>query len=51
MEAIENATEGVRSRLGGLDSAKAAGLLVIGSVVVLSALRRGFGNVRISVGD
>lgn len=44
-------TDAVRSRLAGLDSAKAAGLLVIGSVLVLSALRKGFGNVRISVGD
>lgn len=51
MDALNDATAPIRSRFGGLDSAKAAGLLVIGSVVVLSALRKGFGNVRISIGD
>lgn len=40
-----------RAALAGMDSAKAAGLLVIGSVLVLAALRKGFGNVRISIGD
>jgi hypothetical protein len=38
-------------RVGGLDSARVAGLLVIGSVILLGALRRGFGDVRISIGD
>ncbi|MFD7908346.1 hypothetical protein ACFV4G_39660 [Kitasatospora sp. NPDC059747] len=34
-----------------LDSAKIAGLLVIGSVLILSALRKGFGGVSVRVGD
>lgn len=36
---------------GGMDSAKAAGLLVIGAVIVLAVLRRGFGGVSIGIGD
>jgi hypothetical protein len=34
-----------------LDSAKVAGLLVIGAVIALSLLRKGFGPVRVSVGS
>lgn len=34
-----------------LDAAKVAGILVIGSVVVLAALRQGFGGVSVRVGD
>ena len=37
--------------LGGMDSAKAAGLFVIGSVIVLGLLRRGFSGVAIHLGD
>jgi hypothetical protein len=33
-----------------LDSAKVAGLLVIASVLVLSALRKGFGGVSVHIG-
>lgn len=36
---------------GGLDSAKTAGLLVIGAVGVLALLRKGFAGVRIGIGD
>lgn len=36
---------------GGLDSAKVAGLLVIGAVCVLAGLRKGFAGVRIGLGD
>lgn len=37
--------------IGGMDSAKVAGLLVIGSLGVLALLRKGFGGIRIHVGD
>lgn len=33
------------------DTARTAGLLVIGSLAVLVLLRKGFAGVRISVGD
>jgi hypothetical protein len=33
-----------------LDSARVAGLIVIGAVVVLSAMRRGFAGVSVHVG-
>lgn len=36
---------------GGMDSAKAAGLLVVGAVVVLALTRRAFGGVKINLGD
>lgn len=36
---------------GGMDSAKAAGLIAIGAVVVLALLRRGFAGVRVGIGD
>jgi len=36
---------------GGLDTAKTAGLLVIGAIGVLALLRKGFGGVNISVGS
>jgi hypothetical protein len=36
---------------GGLDSAKTAGVLVIGAVCLLAAIRKGFGSVRIGIGD
>lgn len=36
---------------GGLDSAKVAGLLVVGSLVVLALTRKAFGGVRIGIGD
>lgn len=39
------------NRLGGMDSAKAAGLLVVGALGVLALLRKGFGDVRIHIGD
>lgn len=38
-------------RLGGMDSAKAAGLLTIGAVLVLGCLRKGFKGVSVHVGD
>lgn len=34
-----------------LDSAKVAGLLVIGAVLILSAMRKGFGGVSVHVGS
>jgi hypothetical protein len=34
-----------------LDSAKVAGLLVIGAVLLLSAMRKGFGGVSVHVGS
>lgn len=34
-----------------LDSAKIAGLLAIGAVLVLVGLRRGFGSITVRVGD
>lgn len=34
-----------------LDSAKVAGLMVIGAVLILSAMRRGFGGVSVHVGS
>lgn len=40
-----------RNPVASLDTPKVAGLLVIGSVVVLWALRRGFKGVSVSVGD
>lgn len=37
--------------LSQLDTPKVAGLLVIGSVVLLALLRRGFGGVNVKLGD
>jgi len=37
--------------LGAMDSAKAAGLVVIGAVAVLALLRKGFSGVSVHVGD
>jgi hypothetical protein len=34
-----------------LDSAKVAGLLVLGAVVTLAVTRRAFGGVRVNLGD
>lgn len=34
-----------------LDTAKVAGLMVIGAVLVLGALRRGFASVRVGLGS
>ncbi len=34
-----------------LDSAKVAGLIVVGAVVALSFLRKGFGGVSVHVGS
>jgi len=36
---------------GGLDSAKVAGLMVLGAVAVLAISRRAFGGVRVGLGD
>jgi hypothetical protein len=36
---------------GGFDSAKAAGILALGALGVLVALRRGFGSVNVTVGS
>lgn len=38
-------------KLGGIDSAKVAGALVLGSIVVLALTRKAFGGVRIGLGD
>jgi hypothetical protein len=35
----------------GLDSAKVAGLFVVGALLLLGGLRRGFGTVRVKLGD
>jgi hypothetical protein len=37
-------------QIANLDSAKVAGLLVIGSVLVLSLLRKGWGDVNVRIG-
>jgi hypothetical protein len=37
--------------MANLDSAKVAGLIVIGAVLVLSAMRRGFAGVSVHVGS
>lgn len=37
--------------MGQLDTAKAAGLLVVGAVLVLAVTRRAFGGVKVSLGD
>lgn len=37
--------------MGQLDSAKTAGLIVVGAVVVLALTRRAFGGVKVSLGD
>lgn len=34
-----------------MDSAKAAGLMVLGAIVVLGVTRKAFGGVRIALGD
>lgn len=34
-----------------LDTAKTAGLLVIGAIAALALLRKGFGSVTVHVGD
>lgn len=39
------------AHLPALDSAKMAGLLVIGSVIVLALTRKAFGGVRVGLGD
>ena len=36
---------------GQLDTPKAAGLLVIGAVLTLAVLRKGFGGVNVRLGD
>jgi hypothetical protein len=41
----------VPDSVANLDTAKVAGLLVIGSVVLLAVLRKGFGGVSVRVGD
>ncbi len=43
-----NPTNGVSAQL---DTAKVAGLLVIGSVVILALVRKGFGGVSVRIGD
>jgi hypothetical protein len=35
------------SKLGGMDAAKAAGLIVIGALVVLALMRKGFPSVHL----
>lgn len=47
----QRAMGGVSSALGGMDSAKVAGLLVLGALLTLGALRKGFGGVKVSLGD
>lgn len=37
--------------LGGMDAAKAAGVLVIGALVILVALRKSFAGVRVGISD
>lgn len=37
--------------LGGMDTAKASGLLVLGAIVVLAVTRKAFGGVRVGLGD
>lgn len=41
----------VTDKLGGMDAAKAAGLITIGALAVLALMRRGFHGVRIGIGD
>lgn len=43
--------ESARQLGGSLDSAKVAGLLVVGAVLLLGSLRRGFGQVLTKLGD
>lgn len=37
--------------LDGLDTPKVAGLIVVGAVLVLAGLRKGFGGIRVGIGD
>lgn len=37
--------------MGTLDAPKVAGALVIGALIVLGALRKGFGSVRVGLSD
>lgn len=41
----------VTDKLGGMDAAKAAGLLTLGALGVLALMRKGFHGVRIGIGD
>lgn len=38
-------------RVGPMDSAKAAGLLVLGALVVLGLMRKGFHGVSVGIGN
>lgn len=37
--------------LASMDTAKVAGLIVVGAVLTLAALRKGFGGIRVGLGD
>lgn len=43
--------DGLNVKAPVLDTAKVAGLIVVGSVLMLACLRKGFGGVTIKVGD
>ena len=38
-------------KLGGMDAAKAAGVITLGAVALLALMRKGFHGVRIGLGD
>lgn len=42
---------GLGTLTGNLDTAKVAGLIVIGAVLVLGGLRKSFASVRVSLGS
>lgn len=51
-QAIDQRAAGALSgAFGGMESDKVAGLLVIGAVLLLGAMRKGFGGVRVNLGD
>lgn len=41
----------MRNLFSGMDTAKVAGLMVIGSVALLGILRKGFGGVSVKLGS
>jgi hypothetical protein len=51
-DAFDQAATGRLSRaLGPLDTPQVAGLLVVGSLLLLGSLRKGFGGIRVALGD
>lgn len=47
----ERAAAFLAGPFGGMDTAKVAGLIVLGAVAGLAALRSGFGGVQVRIGD